>query len=194
MGQFENCIPLLKKSLELDKHPIGYTNLGTVYFYLKRYQEAVPMFEEAVRLDPGSENLTGNLADAYRWAGKTHEANVAYEHAIELGLKGLTVNPRDAARMGRISQYYAKKGDKVHASEFIRRALAIDPDDATLVYDQAVVSWLADKQQEALNSLQEALAKGYSMQDVQNDPEVAKLLQLAQFAQVRTQGAIQSKQ
>jgi serine/threonine-protein kinase len=187
MGQFENCIPLLKKSLELDKHPIGYTNLGTVYFYLKRYQEAVPMFEEAARLDPGSENIAGNLADAYRWAGKTQQANATYERAIELGLKALTVNSHDAARMGRMAQYYAKKGDKVHAAEFIRRARSIDPSDGSIVYAQAVVAWLAGNQQEAFPALQEALSKGYSPQDVRSDPELAKMQALPQFAEVMKQ-------
>jgi tetratricopeptide (TPR) repeat protein len=187
MGQFEQCIPVLKKSLELDKHPIGYTNLGTVYFYLKRYDEAVPMFEQAVKLDPGSENFAGNLADAYRWAGKTQQANSTYEQAVELGLKGLTVNPRDAARMGRIAQYYAKKGDKVHAADFIRRARAIDPKDATLMYKEAVVNWLAGKQEDALSNVKDALANNYSIQDLRSDPELAKLETLPQFAEISKQ-------
>ena len=187
MGQFEQCIPVLKRSLELDKHPIGYTNLGTIYFYLKRYDEAVPMFEQAAKLDPGSENIAGNLADAYRWAGKTQQANSTYEQAIELGLKGLTVNPRDAARMGRIAQYYAKKGDKVHAADFIRRARAIDPNDATLMYTEAVVNWLAGNQDVALSNVKDALNKGYSPQDLRNDPELAKLQTLPQFAEIAKQ-------
>jgi serine/threonine-protein kinase len=187
MGQFDKCIPVLQKALELSKKPIAYSNLGTAFFYLKRYNEAVPMFEQAVHLDPGSEINLGNLADAYRWSGKAAEANATYAKAIEAGLKALAVNSRDAGRMGRIALYYAKKGDKTRAADFIRRARSIDPSDGTIVYAQAVVAWLAGDQQEALPALQEALSKGYPVQIARNDPELAKMQALPGFSDVINQ-------
>lgn len=187
MGEFEKCIPVSQKALEISKKPIAYSNLGTAYFYLKRYNDAVPMFEQAVRLDPGSEINLGNLADAYRWAGKTSEANATYSKAIEAGLQALAVNSRDAARMGRIALYYGKKGDKARAADFIRRARAIDPSDGTIVYAQAIVAWLAGDQQEALPALQEALSKGYPSQIARSDPELAKMQALPQFADIMKQ-------
>jgi eukaryotic-like serine/threonine-protein kinase len=86
--------------------------------------------------------------------------------------------------MGRIALYYAKKGDKTRAADFIRRARSIDPSDGSIVYAQAVVAWLAGDQQEALPALQEALAKGYPAQFVRSDPELAKLQALPQFAEI----------
>jgi len=193
MGEFEKCIPQLQKALELNKKPIAYSNLGTAYFYLGRYNDSVPMFEKAVELDPGSEINLGNLADAYRWAGKSSEANTTYAKAIEAGLKALAVNSRDAARMGRIALYYAKKGDKVRAGDFIRRARAIDPADGTIVYAQAVVAWLAGNQKEALPALQEALSKGYPSQIARNDPELAKMQALPGFSEVIKQTPRQAR-
>jgi len=175
MGQFDKCVPVLLKALELNKKPIAYSNLGTAYFYLKQYDQAVAMFEQAARLDPGSEVTLGNLADSYRWAGKTQEANATYQQAIDAGLKGLVVNSRDSARLGRLAQYYAKKGDSPHAADFIRRARAIDPNDASLIYAQSVVESLAGKEENALQDLQLALSKGYPLQAAQNDPELSKL-------------------
>ena len=187
MGQYDKCIPFFQKALDRNKKAIGYSNLGTAYFYVKRYVEAVPMFEEAVRLDPGSDINLGNLADAYRWGGKPEEANATYGKAIELAVKGLAVNSRDAVRMGRIARYYAKKGDKTHALDFIRRARAIDSKDPSLAYAEAVVDWLCDKQGDALQHLSEALQNGYSLQAVKNDPELAKLEALPQFTQTVNQ-------
>jgi eukaryotic-like serine/threonine-protein kinase len=175
LGQFEKCIPVLQKSLELDKSPISYTNLGTVFFYLKRYPEAVPQFEEAVRLDPQSVENVGNLADAYRWSGKTQQANATYERAIEVALKALAVNPRDSNRMGQIAEYYAKKGDNAHAQTFIRRARSVDSKDVTLMYVQAVVDEIAGREPDALRNAEQALKNGYSLDDLQRDPELAKL-------------------
>ena len=182
MGQFDKCIPVLQKALDISKKPIAYSNLGTAFFYLKRYEEAVPMFEQAVHLDSGSEINLGNLADAYRWAGKASEANATYAKAIEAGLKALAVNSHDAGRAGRIALYYAKKGEKNRAADFIRRARAIDPSDGTVVYAQAVVAWLAGNQQEAFPALQEALSKGYPSQIARNDPELANMQALPGFA------------
>jgi tetratricopeptide (TPR) repeat protein len=193
MGDFEKCIPVLQKSLELDKDPMAYSNLGTVFFYLKRYSEAVPMFEQAVRLDPGSEANLGNLADADRWAGKTEQANSTYSDAIQAGLKALVVNSRDAAAMGRIAQYYAKKGDSKHALEFVHRARAIDAKDSSLVYAEAVVDWLAGKPEDAAQNLQRALKAGYPLEAVQNDPELAKLQALPQFIQLAKQNSSQPR-
>ena len=183
MGDYESAVPLLKKSLDLDKHPVGYSNLGTAYFYLKRYDEAVGMFKEAVALVPDELHL-GNLADAYRWANKTQEANLTYDQAIAQGFKELVVNPKDSVRMARIALYYAKKGDNSKASDLIRRARAIDAKDATLIYEQAVVQWLGGRQDDALESLRETLGKGYSLREVQNDPELSKLVALPQFAEL----------
>jgi Flp pilus assembly protein TadD len=83
-----------------------------------------------------------------------------------------------------MAQYYAKKGDKSHAAEMIRRARAIDPKDASLIYAQAVVDWLAGKEQDAFRELQQALAGGYSLQAVRNDPELARAQSQPQFSEM----------
>ena len=185
MGDYEKAVPILQKSLEIKKHSVGYSNLGTAYFYLKQYDKAVEMFNEAVNLDraggDASEIHLGNLADSYRWAGKTQEANATYDQAIAQGFKEVQVNPKDASRMGRIALYYAKKGDSSKAADLIRRARAIDANDATLIYTQAVVQWLNGRQDDALNSLGQALDKKYSLREIQSDPELSKLVALPQF-------------
>jgi len=188
MGDYEKAVPILQKSLEIKKHSVGYSNLGTAYFYLKQYDKAVEMFKEAVNLDraggDASEIHLGNLADSYRWAGKTQEANATYDQAIAQGFKEVAVNPKDAARMGRIALYYAKKGDSSKAADLIRRARAIDANDATLIYTQAVVQWLGGRQGDALDSLRQALDKKYSLREIQSDPELSKLVVLPQFAEL----------
>jgi len=191
MGDYEKAVPILQKSLEIKKHSVGYSNLGTAYFYLKQYDKAVEMFKEAVNLDraggDASEIHLGNLADSYRWAGKTQEANATYDQAIAQGFKEVAVNPKDAARMGRIALYYAKKGDSSKAADLIRRARAIDANDATLIYTQAVVQWLGGRQGDALDSLRQALDKKYSLREIQSDPELSKLVALPQFAELAKQ-------
>jgi tetratricopeptide (TPR) repeat protein len=188
MGEYEKAVPILQKSIEIEKHPIGYSNLGTSYFYLRRYDDAVAMFKEAVSLDPSpNEFHLGNLADAYRWANKTPEANATYDQALAQGVKALAVNPRDAVVMGRMALYYAKKGENARSADYIRRARAIDSDNPTLLYQQGVIQWLGAHADDALPSLQQALSKGYSLREVQNDPELSKLEALPKFAEMLKQ-------
>ncbi len=185
-NKWDDCISAFQKSLALEQHQVAYSNLGTVYFYLKRYDDAVKMFEKAVELSPNYELGMGNLADAYRWSGRTQEAMATYDKAIALAYKELQVNPRAATTMQHLAQYYAKKGDSADALEFIKRSQSIDPADSSALYTQAVVYSLADRQDEALKVLSAALQKGYSFQEVKNDPELTKLRSRPEFSELQS--------
>jgi tetratricopeptide (TPR) repeat protein/TolB-like protein/predicted Ser/Thr protein kinase len=184
LGQWDQCIAAFEKSLTIEKHPIAYSNLGTAYFYLKRYDDAVKAFEQAAEMDPNSEFGMGNLADAYRWAGQTQKASATYGKAIELGYKAVSVNPRDADTMGRMAEYFAKKGYTARALDLIHHARSIDQNDPSLIYSEVVVDCLANRLPEALTSLEEAFRKGYPPREAENDPELATLRAQPRFQQL----------
>jgi len=174
-GKYEECIPSFQKAIQLQPFYGTYSNLGTAFFYLKRYAESVPMFEKAVELNSNQSVPAGNLADALRWAGQPDRAKAAYEKAITLALQELRVNSRNAATMGFLATYYAKKGDPVRALEFMRRARSIEKNDPTLPYQEAVVHAVAKSSKEALAALKEALQKGYPLKEAESDPELTEL-------------------
>ncbi len=180
-GKYEECVPWLQKALALQPYFMTYSNLGTAYFYLKRYSDAVAMFEKAVQMNPNDQMIVGNLADAYRWSGQKQKAMTTYDKAISLAYKQLEVNPRKALLMGFMALYYAKKGDVIQAANFIHRARAIDPNGVELIYDEATVEALAGHQQQALRALQEAIQKGYSSEEANNDPELGSLHSLPEY-------------
>jgi eukaryotic-like serine/threonine-protein kinase len=181
-NKWNECVPAFQKSLELEQHSATYSNLGTAYFYLKRYDEAIKMFQKALEMKPNDELAVGNLADAYRWSGRKQEAMATYDKAMALAYKDLQVNPRAADTMGSLALYYAKKGDSAHALEFIRHARSIESENVSLLYIQAVVYCLADRKAESLTLLDEVLQKGYSLEEIRNDPELGELQKLPQFA------------
>ncbi len=184
-GKWTDSIPAFQKSLELEPRERAYSALGNVYFYLKRYDNAVKMFEKAAALSPDSEFVIGNLADGYRWSGRTAEAKATFDKAIALAYKKLQVNPRDATTIEHLAQYSAKQGDLASATTFIQRARAIDPADVSLLYTQAVIYCLADKQQDALQYVSEAIQKGgLSPQKARNDPELSKLQTRPEFSEI----------
>jgi len=46
------------------------------------------------------------------------------------------------------------------------------------------VEWLNGRQDDALNSLGQALDKKYSLREIQSDPELSKLVALPNFAEL----------
>src|SRR5712692_1935563 len=180
-GKYDQCIRFFQKSLQIQPHFMAYSNLGTAFFFLKRYAESVPMFEKAVEMNQYDPMLVGNLADAYRWYNQIEKANATYERAIALGFKQLQVNPRDANVLEQLGLYYAKKGDAIQALDFMRRARALSPANVGMIYSQAVVFAISGRAAEALKALREALQKGYSLEQIKSDPELGALQSLPEF-------------
>jgi serine/threonine protein kinase/tetratricopeptide (TPR) repeat protein len=174
-AKYEDGIAAFQKALKIAPSADIYTNLGTAYFYLKRYPESLQMFEKAVQLNPEDGTLMGNLADGYRLAGNKEKAQATYEKAIMLAYKQLRGNPRDTQAMGQLALYYAKKGEPRQAADFVKKARAIDRQDVYLIYIAAVVDTIAGKQADAVKELNTALEKGFSVNDVEVEPEFAPL-------------------
>ena len=84
-----------------------------------------------------------------------------YVKAIALAYKDLQVNPKDSTTLAMVALYHAKTGNAASASEFIRKARAVDPGNAAISYYEAVVHALAGRQQAAMTSLERALKGGY---------------------------------
>ena len=57
-------IPHFQKALTITPDSETYSNLGTAYFFLKRYDESVKMYQKAAEMTPNDEVLFGNLGDA----------------------------------------------------------------------------------------------------------------------------------
>jgi tetratricopeptide (TPR) repeat protein len=181
LGEYEECVKWFQQSLQIQPHYAAYSNLGTAYFFLKRYNEAVPMFEKAVEMNPNEQTAMGNLADAYRWSEKKEKAGATYDKAIALAFKELQVNPRSASTMGFLALYYAKKGDKARALDFIRRARSMDPTDVYLMYSQAQIAAIVGQTADALRYLRDAFAKKYPVDEALNDPELQTLQKMPEF-------------
>jgi Flp pilus assembly protein TadD, contains TPR repeats len=174
-GKWNECIQAFQKSLQLKPSAKLYSNLGVVYLYQGSYAEAINMFQKAVELNPNEQLFVGNLADGYRYSGQPEKSVALYDRAIALCFKAFQVNPRNAANLGYLALYYAKKGDSNRAFEYIRRARAIKGNDNDLIYKQAVIQAIAGKRAEALLGLREAFQKGYAPSDARNDPELKAL-------------------
>ena len=184
LGKWDESIAAYQKSLNLQPDATVYSDIGTAYFFLKRYDDSIQMFEKAVGLSPQDEQVMGNLADAYRAAGRKDQATTTYDKAIQLAFRQLQVNPKLAPVTGDLALYYAKKGDGGHALEYIRQARSLDREDLQLLYFQAQIYSLTNHPQDAMTTLRQAFQKGYSPEEAVSDPELGSIKSLPEFSKL----------
>ena len=84
-------------------------------------------------------------------------------------------SPNDARLLRRLAICQAKLGNEREAFTNIERAVALDPEDVTVIYNRAVVYSLTGRAEEALGQLRQALARGYSRAEAERDPDLDDL-------------------
>jgi eukaryotic-like serine/threonine-protein kinase len=183
-GKYQESIPYFRKALDIEPYFTTYSNLGTSYFFLKQYANAVQMFEKAVALSPKDADVIVNLADAYAGAGQQDKARATYQQAVTAGFKELETNPQDARVMTDIALSYAKTGNATQALKFIRQARAIDKTNVDYIYTEAEVHAILGQVPEALKSLRDAFEKRYPAEYAAGDDDLKNLNGNAEFAKL----------
>ncbi len=178
-GRLAEAATQFQQSLQIQPDPTVFNNLGTIYFAQGLYAQSVSAFKKAV--DSGGSNdheLWGNLGDGYRWTpGSEPLAREAYLRATQLLTAKLAANPRDATLRTRLVTYLAKRGDCKQATADIATIGALPRDDGNAWFQLAIANEICDHRAGALTALEVALQAGYSIEDVQRDPELLKLRQ-----------------
>jgi eukaryotic-like serine/threonine-protein kinase len=186
-GKWSEAIPHFQKALSIAPDAPTYSNLGTAYFWLKRYDESVKMYEKAVQTANQNEELWGNLGDAYRWQGQAEKARGAYKKAIAIA-KMDDPSAQSASILGDIGLLYAKMGDQTQALQYTRMARSKAPSDVQLMYSEGQVYALLDQPSKAIAAYRQAVAKGYARQELWYDPENAKLQSVPEFVKLVKSG------
>jgi Flp pilus assembly protein TadD len=189
-GQYKDAAISYEKSLALRPTASAYSSLGTVYFFLDRCAEAVPLMEKATGILPKNDQVWGNLADVYMFAPNGKEkAAQAYRRALHLSEALLLVNPKDAEALGRTALYRARLGEKSEAVVRIRRAVQLAPTSRAVIWNAVLTYELADQRDAALESVRAALQFGQPMQEVSHEPALAKLRLDPRYAQLAAEHA-----
>lgn len=189
LGRPEEALPVLQRSLALRPTASGYSNLGTLQFTLGRYDDARKSFEKATGIAPADCLIWANLGDACRWVpGQEARAREAYLRSVSAARAALEVNPNDAHARSvlALSLAYTAGGDD--AQREIRRALALDPTNASVLYRAALIALLRGHSDAAVSWIERAIANGYPRRELAGDPELKVLRELPAF-----RNAVESK-
>jgi tetratricopeptide (TPR) repeat protein len=174
------------RAIEIHPAAKAYSNLGSNYFYLERYDEAVAAYREAIKLDPADDILYRNLGDALLRSGRETEAAPQFEKAVSLLKDAQNTNPSSAELSGRLAVCLAKLNLEEEATTSIERAVGLEPHNTHLMYKRAAVQALVGHTDKAAEYLREALKHGYSQSEALRDPDLESIRSRAEYRSMFT--------
>jgi TolB-like protein/Flp pilus assembly protein TadD/DNA-binding winged helix-turn-helix (wHTH) protein len=179
-GEPEEAAHTFAISLQLEPSRTAHANLGTTYYYLGRYQDALSEYEKAQAIASLDHQLMGNLADALWMIPQRHgDASMAYRRAAELAEEALKVNPTDATTWSQLAYYWGRAGDPVRSSRAQVRAEALGQDQMYVHYYTALVEADRDDPVAAIAAIERARLLGYPQKLLEADPVLKALTQVS---------------
>src|SRR5207244_1062350 len=160
-------------------------NLGAAYFLQRHFAQAESIFRRGLQFDDRDPLGWGNLGDALYWIpGRRTESQSAYRKAVSLAHSQLDVNPRDANAMAYVAEYSAMLGDKKTALASTRLALALAPNDPTVMFRAALVFNHFNDDRSTLAWLQKAAEAGLPRPNIRDTPDFDHLKPNPEFVKL----------
>jgi tetratricopeptide (TPR) repeat protein len=160
-GRLDEAAAHFAEAIRLEpRNARAHSNLGNVRFAQKRFEDAIPAYDDALRLAPGLEPAQQNAAKAHynlanaAWrAGDLAAAVREYREAIRLA-------PNDAALEHALGVALLQLGRRDEALAAIHRSLALDPENAYTHDVLALALYQAGDLAGAWREVQACRAKG----------------------------------
>jgi serine/threonine protein kinase/Tfp pilus assembly protein PilF len=138
------------------------------YFYARncyvqgQLEKAAQLYEQASLVNPDDCQAPILLGQTYIGMGLTDKAHGAYRRGLRIAERHLELNPDDARTLSLCGSALIQLGDKKKAMEWVKRAMAIDEYDPTLIYSLACVLATGGETEEAVKYLEASIAAGFS--------------------------------
>ncbi len=181
LGDRAQAIGNYEHAVRLGPNAAAYSNLGYAYYSVRRYDEAVAAFKQALAIDPKNVLYHRNLGDAYQRLGQGEAAQAAYRDAIALGERLLQVNPRDVDMISLVAVCEAKVRRGPSAERHAAEAVALSPASRISLQRSAEVHALLGQADAAVKDLAAAIEHGYGRSQARDNDEFESLRRLPAF-------------
>ncbi|HRX78911.1 MAG TPA: tetratricopeptide repeat protein [Pirellulaceae bacterium] len=156
---YQDELGLWQDALLYQPHdPLVQFNVGTILADAGRLSEAIPHFEQSVRLDPRSYRAHYNLARSLEASARPQEAIEHYRAALQL-------RTDDAVSHYNLARLLEDKGQLSEAAEHYRKTIAVQPDFSAAHTNLAILLVTDGHIQEAIKHFELALQ---SQEDLDN--------------------------
>jgi adenylate cyclase len=152
--EFEEAISLDPMSFE------AYYLYARTCFAKGDLPKAIRMYEKAMEVNPQDYQSPLLVAQSYSDLGDAERAKESRQRGIKVAESRLRLNPDDSRALYMGANGLVALGEYEQGLEWAKQALAIDPDEPMVLYNVACIQSLAQKFEDALDSLERAVKNG----------------------------------
>ena len=151
LGQWDAAAALFSRVLALQPdNPEVYSNLGFVYYSLRRLDEAEAAYRKAAALQPEASKAWANLGILLSERNKWEEAAACFERAVAL-------SPHSVQLINNLGAMYVKLGHLDKAEELFHQVLVLQPVHADACNNLGMVNLQRGRLAEAEESFRRAM-------------------------------------
>jgi TolB-like protein/tetratricopeptide (TPR) repeat protein/DNA-binding winged helix-turn-helix (wHTH) protein len=170
-GDLQQSATAFERSIQIEPSRGAYSNLGTLYYYLGRFDEAVAAYTKAIALAPEDHRLWGGRGDSRWYLPKGRPAaRDDYRRAALLAEKALAVDASDAEAWALLGYFHGRLGDQDRSRRDLARALELGPDLPFVAYCAALAAADRGDRPEAERLIRQAIDNGFARELVRPDP------------------------
>ncbi len=171
-GRYADAEQQLKRALQFEPSARSFSTLGLTYYYRHRYREGAEYQKKALELHSGLYSIWGNLGTIYRWI-PGQNAREIFQKAIDMGNKALQAAPGNNNTHANLAEYYAKIGSCGESMDHIAQIpAAVRGRYMTRI---ALAYEVCGKRAEAIETVRSLLQNAPALNDIEHDPDFAKL-------------------
>ncbi len=187
-GQHEEANREFETAIRLDpKLYEGYFHYGNGRFAEGKLEEAARLFEQASAVRPEDYQAPSLGAMCYAALGRPAEAEAGFRKTVRNAERHVEFNPEDARALYLGAIGWCRLGQREKGLEWGDRALALDPDDAAVLYNVACLNAVEGRVERAVDVLEQAVRNGfghrewlehdYDLDSLRGEPRFQALLQ-----------------
>lgn len=181
LGKLTEAEARLKESISLQPSYAAFTNLGVLYYTQRRWAESAATTRNALAINANDWSAWSNLGLAYEWMGRKSDAEEAFRNEVVRLEELAKVRSDDASVQVNLGVLYSRQQLREKALAMIEAALARSPEDpAILVSAGEAYENLGDRNR-ALKLVTQAMVKGWTLAQLENDPGQQQLLRDPRF-------------
>jgi adenylate cyclase len=159
------------------------TELFEAYFYYGRscfaqgqFEKAAELFGQASHANPADFQALSLRGLCFRALNRETEAREIFQQTLRRIDNHLQLNPDDVRAVYMKSGSFAGLGDYVQAREWSDRALSMDPEEPSVLYNVACNYALLNEIDKALDCIEKAFDKGFGHKEwMEHDPDFTSI-------------------
>jgi tetratricopeptide (TPR) repeat protein len=189
LGNIAEAEKEFNKSIKLNPTYSAYANIAFLYYSQRRWAESAQMTKKALALNAADYRLWGNLGLAYEWLNQRKDAEEAYRQELTRLQQTVKLKPEDADVQRELAVLFSKQHLRAKAIAHVEAALARAPEDPHILADAAETYENLGDRARALQLTQQALAKGWTIDQLERNPDLRGLLADPNFRRMSAQAA-----